>query len=729
MQHNPHPYKTARAAISASALTAICLALSACGGGDDAIAPSANVALPTVQSAPVTSALGTTTGPSLPAAITGVFLDAAVEGLDYTAGSSSKVATDDKGQFTCKTGETLTFTVGGYALGAAACAAILTPLSLVGTQNLSDVRVLNRLLALQLLDEDGDPSNGIKISSAVKTALASRTIDFSAAASSFDAAITATLALLPDAYKARANGLDGRRILAREHFEDTLASKTGAPVNDTTTQSTPLGSVTATITRYVVQAPDRFYVPYEGNNAATKANFPKGFLPSYGSGLAFKGKLSDGTLEFYGLSDRGPNGDGPKVPTVGGSGTQDAKYFPSPSFVPSYGIIAVGKDGAVLKSSTPIRVSSTLSTSGLSLASGSVGSSGEAPLLDAAKYDTTTLAVFNANGLDSEAIAVDTARGVLWVSDEYGPFILKIDPATGIILKKYQPGTGAADLPVVFAKRRANRGMEGLTLDLASGKLHGFLQSPLTDSLATSVYVAPAGSGCVDAGNNKRVERYARFTRWIEFDPTTETSKMYAYPLNCADYLDNRTGNAKLGDAVSLGNGKFIVIEQGSAPSGKVSNRLMLVEMGSATDISAVAFNPSTSDLEKSSMSGTAVNTVTYANVTPMKKSLLLDLNTANWLAEKAEGLTLVDDNTLALINDNDFGLKTRVYTNAGVEVSGADITNCTAAADGALIANSSLGCAAGNTARPSLGTDLERPTRLWLMRFDKKLKDYSIAP
>jgi hypothetical protein len=49
--------------------------------------------------------------------------------------------------------------------------------------------------------------------------------------------------------------------------------------------------------------------------------------------------------------------------------------------------------------------------------------------------------------------------------------------------------------------------------------------------------------------------------------------------LNGADYADGRTGNAKLGDMVALGNGKFIVIEQGAAPGGKVFNKLMLVEI------------------------------------------------------------------------------------------------------------------------------------------------------
>lgn len=664
-----------------------------------------------------------------PATITGVFLDAPVEGLDYVAGTAAKASTNAKGEFTCHSGETVTFSVGNLALGSAACASLITPLTLTGLSDLKNDRVMNRLLALQLLDEDSDPSNGIKLTPAVKTALATRTLDFSTTPSTFNAALTATLALLPDAYKNRAVD-DDRRTLVRDHFEDTLASKVGAPVVETVTQSSGVGSVTASVTRMALQAADSFFVPYEGSNAAVKADFPKGFLPSYGSGLAFKGKRADGTLEFYGLTDRGPNGDGPKVPAIApATGTSDAKFFPSPSFAPSIGLITVGKDGAVLQSSMPIRFSSTVKASGLSLAPGKVGSSGEVPLGDVAKYDAAK-ADFSNYGLDTEAVVVDAARGVLWVSDEYGPFIVKIDPATGTILKKYQPGAGAADLPAVLARRRANRGMEGLALEVATGKLHGYLQSPLSDSLATHTYAAsfPGSTVCATGvGTGKRVERYARFTRWVEFDPSTETSKMYAYPLDCNDYADGRTGNAKLGDMVSLGNGRFIVIEQGAAPSGKVRNLLMLVELGNATNIAASVHNPATSDLEKSSMSGTAVNGADYTTVVAMKKTLLFDLNAAGWLAEKAEGLTLVDDSTLALINDNDFGLTTLVTDSAGAAIAGADITACTMDASGAFITSSATGCTAGNLARVGRGSDLERPTRLWLLKFDKKLAAYNL--
>lgn len=643
------------------------------------------------------------------ASMTGVFLDGAVENLDYVAGTAAKASTTSKGEFTCYAGDTVSFSIGGIALGGAPCAATITPLQLAGVTDIKDVKVINRLLALQLLDEDSDPSNGIKLAADVKTALASRSADFGASATLFNTAMTDNLKAAGAKYAARTVD-DNRRSLVREHFEDTLASKAGAPVNESFTQKTQLGDVAVSVTRYQIQAASNFYIPYEGANAKVKEDFPLGFLPSYGSSIAFKGVNANGELEFYGLTDRGPNGDGPNLPSLSGTGVTGAKIFPSPSFTPAFGLITVGKAGAVLTASTPIKVSASVDASGLPVAPGSVGNSAELPVMDALKYDAASKATFNAGGIDSEAIVVDKKRNVLWVSDEYGPFIVKIDPATGIILNKYAPGSG---LPEIFLKRRANRGMEGMALDTTTDKLHVFLQSPLTDGNATYSVT----------GKSEAVERYARFTRWVEFDPTTGTSgKMYAYPLDAADYQDGRTGNAKLGDVVALGNGKFIVIEQGAAPGGKVFNKLMLVEIGAATDIATAAFNVATSDLEKSSMSGAAVNGADWKSVVALKKTQLLDLNAIGWLAEKAEGLTIVDGNTLALVNDNDFGLKTKVYNAAGVAVDDADITKCNVDANGVIVTSAAAGCNAANTARVARGDDRERPSRLWLIKFAKAL-------
>jgi hypothetical protein len=282
-----------------------------------------------------------------------------------------------------------------------------------------------------------------------------------------------------------------------------------------------------------------------------------------------------------------------------------------------------------------------------------------------------------------------------------------------VIEKKYAPGSGATDLPQVLAQRRPNRGMEGLTLDAASGKLHGFLQSPIDpkDGAGKSIQAKPPG------GSKTDVRHIAKFTRWLEFDPATETSKLYAYPIDGSQYDKDRTGNAKLGDVVSLGNGRFIVIEQGARKSdGKVFNKLMLVELpANATNIAGAADDY---NLEISSITQAISVGADYSKVVTMRKTELLDLNALGWLAEKAEGLTVVDDQTLALVNDNDFGLGTILLDADGKTVAGS-VEDCTVDAAGAIIAK----CPPGVTgARITRGSDLERPTRIWLIKLDRKL-------
>ena len=675
--------------------------VTACGGGGS----GGGFTLPPV---------GGGTPPPAAKSVTGVFLDAAVEGLDYVAGTAAKAATSAKGEFVCKEGDTVRFSLGALELGSATCGATVTPLTLANLQataaGVKADKVVNRLFALQSFDEDGDPSNGIKLTAALKAALVAGALDFDAAGDAFNAKLASLLAALPSPYSARMVDAN-RRLLAREHFESTLAAQLGAAVTEAATQTNALGSIAVSVTRHQLQADKKFYVPYEGSNEKTRAEFADGFLPAYGSGLAFKGMAADGALEFYAITDRGPNGDGPTAPVPGTARTDISKVFPAPSFAPSFGVVTVGKNGAVLQSSTALRLDAARKLTGLPPQSG-VGATGETPLTENYVFDAAK-ANFDANGLDPETMVLDKARNVLWTSDEYGPFIARINIATGVVEKKYGPGAGFADLTLVLAQRRPNRGMEGLALDTASGKLHGFLQSPIDprDGAGKSIKATPPGGASTD------VRHIAKFARWLEFDPATETSKLYAYPIDGSQYDKDRTGNAKLGDMVSLGGGRFIVIEQGARKSdAKVFNKLMLVEIpANATDIAALDHN-----LEISSITQAVSGAANWATVVPMRKTELLDLNPLGWLAEKAEGLTLVDGNTLALVNDNDFGLGTMLLDANGQRVAGS-MEDCTVNAAGAIVG----GCPAGVVgARITRGSDLERPTRIWLLRFERALAE-----
>ena len=109
--------------------------------------------------------------------------------------------TSSTGGFICNTGDTVNFTVGGVNLGGATCASVLEPLQLANSSNHRDDAVINRLMFLQLLDQDNDPSNGIQIEASVKTALSSQSIDFSASATNFNTAMTALKTRLPAAYQ------------------------------------------------------------------------------------------------------------------------------------------------------------------------------------------------------------------------------------------------------------------------------------------------------------------------------------------------------------------------------------------------------------------------------------------------------------------------------------------------------------------------------------------------
>jgi hypothetical protein len=77
--------------------------------------------------------------------------------------------------------------------------------------------------------------------------------------------------------------------------------------------------------------------------------------------------------------------------------------------------------------------------------------------------------------------------------------------------------------------------MEGLTMS-PDGKLHGFLQSPIDplDSAGASVKATDAADSDQDGSktDSVNIRDFAQFARWMAFDPMTEKSKLYAYPLS-----------------------------------------------------------------------------------------------------------------------------------------------------------------------------------------------------
>ncbi|HEY9102627.1 esterase-like activity of phytase family protein [Chitinimonas sp.] len=454
------------------------------------------------------------------------------------------------------------------------------------------------------------------------------------------------------------------------------------------------------VERYTLDVPASEYVPYNGK---FKAAFPKGLPLAIGSGLRFKGYEKDASLSFWALTDRGPNGDSPRVKT--GDKTSPSKVFLAPEFAPRIGIINVQlADAARLVSSMPLKQDGK-PISGRPVNPDSSGSSREIPLSDELKP-----LKFDDFGMDPEGIDFDK-QGNLWISDEYGPVIAQVDAKSGEFMQQYLPGAG---LPEVIGSRQPNRGLEGIAVE-PSGRVMAIVQSTLDI--------------------NKETRGTAQFLRMVELDPKTGATRMFAYPHDVADY--KKSGDAKIGDLIAIDDNRFLLIEQGKDKQKRMRNIVYLVDILGADDLSGRKL-PNGKELEYADAkalselqtgggvqgSSNVVSAGTSGGLKMVRKTKLFDLRDFGWEPEKAEGIAIVgeigkfgDATQLAFINDNDFGLKGKI--NGKDE----DPEAYTVDASGKL--SDEQGNPAAASYEVSQNDAAERDTQLWFVHLKKPLKDF----
>lgn len=368
---------------------------------------------------------------------------------------------------------------------------------------------------------------------------------------------------------------------------------------------------------FELEIPQSEYQTYKG---PSKADFPNGIPIGVGSGLTFYKSESDGTLLFYTVSDRGPNANTPLYVDDNG------KKFPTKAFLipensPRLGIISVkGTSAQLLPGTIPFKNVQGKPVTGLPRPKGMVGYTGEAPLDDALK-----ILPYDADGIDPEGVDID-ASGHVWICDESGPFIMKVDSKTGIVEKTYAPGR---ELPEFLTKRQPNRGFEGIAVT-KSGKVLAAIQSILD----------------VDG---KLKKSKAAFIPLVWLDPVSGAVKTFAYQHDLNAYKASK--DAKLGDLATIDENRFLIVEQGTDKDKKMRNLVYEIDLSGATDIS-----------KKTAPDGKPLETLdkaclSAAGVVPVKKKLVVDLRACGWTAEKAEGLAIVDNHTIAVCSDNDFGV------------------------------------------------------------------------
>ncbi|AKN71871.1 Tat pathway signal protein [Streptomyces sp. PBH53] len=327
--------------------------------------------------------------------------------------------------------------------------------------------------------------------------------------------------------------------------------------------------------------------------------------------------------EYWTVTDRGPNGqikvDGKKRRT-----------FPVPGFDPA--IVRIRVSGATVEviDAIPLTTSSGKAVTGLP----NQRTRDEAPYT----YDAGTPLSYDPNGLDTEGV-VRAADGSFWLVDEYGPSLVHVS-ARGRVLARYVPeglALTGADYPVVEAlppvllHRRINRGFEGLA-QLPGGDLVMALQSPL--SLPDA-----------DAGDASRT------TRLLRFSPRKKAvTAEYAYrfdPVGAVDPGEDDTSELKISSVVAVGRDRLLVEERTDKAA-----RLQLVRLRDSSDILGGPWDDATTSPSLEQLDDPAT-----AGVPVLPKQLVVDLGEVAGVPGKIEGIARVDHDTLALVNDNDFGM------------------------------------------------------------------------
>lgn len=393
----------------------------------------------------------------------------------------------------------------------------------------------------------------------------------------------------------------------------------------------------------------------------TTYDFNPALLPSIGttvggqsitlggfSGLAFEGiDETTGRYKFVAHTDRGPNAEPTGV----------LRPFLLPGFAPEVVRFELDRQTGALTLTQRIALQRSAGVPLTGLSNTAIaGGDGNTPYNDEVPVDLLgNVLPVDPLGADLEGI-VFMADGSFWMCDEYRPALYHFD-AAGVLIRRVVPigtanaagqpaGTfGQEHLPAVLAQRRQNRGFEAIALD--NGRIYAFVQSPLRNPVS-------ATNGQLNGNRNIRV---------VEFNPATNATRQFIYVMDNPNLGGAPNTRAdKIGDAVGFGNGEFLVLERDddklpTDPANTIEKKIYQINLTGATALTAAQ------DTGTIGATGKTVDQLTVAEmvangIRPIEKVLYVDLNTAGYnTTEKVEGLAAIDPWTIAVVNDNDFGV------------------------------------------------------------------------
>lgn len=245
------------------------------------------------------------------------------------------------------------------------------------------------------------------------------------------------------------------------------------------------------------------------------------------------------------------------------------------------------------------------------------------------------------HGIDAEAV-IRLTDGTFWIADENAPSIAHVSSDGRIITRHVPQGTEAdyagarydvvGSLPAILAKRQLNRGIESLAVSRDERFLFFIMQSPL-------------------ANPDTAAFRTSRNVRLFQIERTSmQIVGEYVYVLDDPKSFrrdpSSNQSDPRISEMTVVGTNHLVVLERTEA-----TTKLYEVVLGKATNLigspwDKISTSPSLEQVD-----------LADAMIVPVSKTLRFDSADFPNVVGKTEGVAVLRDGALILINDDDFGI------------------------------------------------------------------------
>jgi len=245
------------------------------------------------------------------------------------------------------------------------------------------------------------------------------------------------------------------------------------------------------------------------------------------------------------------------------------------------------------------------------------------------------------NGIDAEGL-VRLSDGTFWIGEENGPSIAHFGTDGRMIVRHVPRGTegeytGAkydvrGTLPAILAKRAINRGIESLAISSDERFLYFIMQNPLANPDVKTYQQA----------KNSRLFKIERASMKV----VGEYVYMLDDPSTFRRDPSKRQNDPRISELMAIGLDRLVVLERTDQ-----TTKLYEVDLANATNIAGSRWD------DAATSPSLEATTVADAKITPVPKTLRLDTTDFPKIVGKTEGMALLGDGALVLINDDDFGI------------------------------------------------------------------------